>query len=129
MRMFTRGALIAFIVLCICLSLSALADQLPTMMEKDIYPGTTYVDYAGQTFRFVTSVTLHIKMVPKGASVIQFSFKARHSAGGQGGPGQVSGDSQVNIFWQNWNSGIYEGPPPAEEWMGMLNTESGYTEK
>ena len=127
MRMVTK--VFVTTILLIALSVPAFADQLPVPLEKDIIPGITHLSYAGQSFVFETSVLIHVSFVSKGFTFIELKFKTQPAAGSRGGASQASPDDQIAIHWNEWEVDIYTGPPPLEEWEGILHTESGFTEK
>jgi hypothetical protein len=129
MQTLRRFPLLALFLAVIFLPSLVLSDQLPTKVEKDILPGITYVTYGGQNFRFDTSVAIHVTFLQKAPNLIEMTFKVRSGEGMQSGPSSTSGAEDITILWENWNSTIYEGAPPSGEWVGMLNTESGFTEK
>jgi hypothetical protein len=127
MRMLTK--LFVTAILLLALSAPAFADELPAPLEKDIFPGVSHVNYAGQNFTFNTPVPLHVSFVTKGFTIIELKFKVYPSAGSRGGASQASPDDQIAIYWNEWSVNVYAGPPPLEEWEGLLHTESGFTEK
>lgn len=125
----TVAKLLVTIVLLIAFSAPAFADQLPAPLEKDLFPGTTSLSYAGQNFVFKTSVPIHVSFVSKGFTLIELKFKVQTAAGGRGASSNSSPDDQIAIYWNEWGVDVYNGPPPIQEWEGILNTESGFTEK
>lgn len=127
MRMATKVFVIT--ILLIAFSAPAFADQLPAPLEKDLFPGITHINYAGQSFVFETPVLLHVSFVSKGFTLIELKFKVQPAAGGRGGAALASPNDQIAIYWNEWDVDVYTGPPPPEGWQGILNTESGFTEK
>jgi hypothetical protein len=101
---------------------------MPAPLEKTIFPGQSTILYAGQTLKFTTDVPLKLSLVPMGPDKILMKFKAHPGYTGDGSAAPLS--TNVFVFWDNWNNEIYNGPPPmGEAWEGLLNTESGFTEK
>lgn len=116
-------------ILLVALSVPAFADQLPAPLEKDLLPGITTISYAGQSFVFETAVPLHVSFVSKGFTLIELKFKVYSTAASRGGALPASPNDQIAIHWNEWNVDVYTGPPPLGVWEGILNTESGFTEK
>jgi len=98
-------------------------------MEKDIPPGITTLTFSGQTFRIQTTVPLHIILGLKSQNRIRMAFRAADGSGSGMGSASASSGDDVSIYWVDWATDIYTGPPPEEEWSGILHTESGFTEK
>lgn len=107
------------------LPVMAASDQLPAPLEKTILPGTTTISYAGQNLRFTTEVHLRVKLLA--ISPTQTAISVRVHGGIPVNP--APGDDAVEIYWSNFDEDLYSGPPPTEEWGGVLNSESGFTEK
>lgn len=119
---------VASVVLAVLLApLALLADQLPAPLEKKITPGVTTIAYAGQNLRFTTDVALVIRFDAMSATQIKLTVKAYGSTS----PSAASGTTDLNIYWENFNTDIYTGPAPpsSQPWEGVLNSESGFTEK
>jgi hypothetical protein len=126
MKAVTRLLVVSVVLATILVPLTLFADQLPIPLDKKLSPGVTDVTYAGQTLRFSTPVPLVIRFEPQTITQIKLTVRAYGSpAGGAQG---VSG-GQLSIYWQNWDTDVYSGPPPSADWEGILNTESGFTEK
>ena len=125
-RIVVAGLLLAAVLL----PLAALADQLPAPLEKKITPGITNIQYAGQDLRFTTSVSLIIRFDAVSATKIRLTVKT-YGSSGTGGPSAASSTSELSIFWENFSTDVYVGTAPStsESWEGVLNTESGFTEK
>lgn len=121
--------LVAAVALAIVLMpLALLADQLPAPLEKKINPGVTTIEYAGQTLRFTTPVSLIINLDPISTTQIRLSVR---TYGTTSGPQGAAAATDVNIYWEDFDNDVYNGPPPptSSPWEGILYTESGYTEK
>lgn len=119
-RVLIASALLAMLVT----PLAIMAGQIPEPAEKKVVAGTTTIDYAGQTFRFTTPVALKVKFEP--LSFTQLKLTVSPYAGSV--PSSKS-TSTVEIFWQDTSSEVYNGPVPDPSWTGVLNSESGFTEK
>lgn len=116
-------------LLLLSFSIPCFAEELPAPMEKIISPGVTNVNYAGQNFRFNTTVYIQVSFIPRDFNLIELKFIS-HSATTTRTPAMaVSPAAQISIDWVTWNTTIFSGSPPPEGWTGLLNTESGYTEK
>jgi hypothetical protein len=126
-----KGLIILLVgMLLAAFSIPLFADELPLPLEKDILPGVTYVTYAGQNFRFETTVVIHVSLIPRDFNLIELRFKSARSTSNPSIPAMgVSPNAQISINWENWNSVVYSGSPPPNEWQGLLHTESGFTEK
>lgn len=120
--------LVAGVVLAALLTpLTILADQLPLPLQKKINPGVTTISYAGQDLRFTTAVPLVVRLEPLSTTRIKLTVSAY---GAPAGGGHAAAPADLNIYWENWDSDVYTGPPPtSDDWEGVLNTESGFTEK
>ena len=101
------------------------AQQLPMPMQKIIYPGATTVEYASETLVFTTSVPLAAKFQFVSASEIEVSVRTHSS----GRAGSYAPGNMLRIYWQEEDLWLYDGEPPDEEWIGILQTEGGFTEK
>jgi hypothetical protein len=109
------------------LPLTLQADRLPIPVTTKVRPGVSDVRYAAQTFRFTTPVALVVRFEPVTTTTIKMTVRAysQSSSGSQAPLG-----TNLNIHWQDWGTDVYSGPPPYESaWEGLLNTESGFTEK
>jgi hypothetical protein len=122
-RLLVAGIAVALLVT----PLAILADQLPAPLEKKLSPGVTTVDYAGQSLRFTTAVPLVVNFSAISETLIRRQVRSYGAAGG----GQGSAAANLNIYWENWDNDVYDGPapPPSAPWEGVLNSESGFTEK
>ena len=125
MKTFPKTILAGIFVALILFPLAAVSDQLPAPLERNIFPGVSVIDYAGQTFTFTTDVPLQVILLPLDQTRIQLKFKFR--GGMPSGSAPVA--ANVEIFWENWDNEIYSGTAPSSWWIGILLTESGFTEK
>jgi hypothetical protein len=119
---------VAIVLVALLLAPSALmSDKLPAPYQTIIDPGQTTIDYFGQQLKFTTDVPLKLNLVPLEPGRLYMKFKALSATGGGGAPAQ--GGDNVEIYWQNWDNELYDGPPPEDPWENVLLTESGFTEK
>jgi len=105
---------------------ASMSDQLAAPLIKTVFPPQETINYAGQSLRFSTDVPLKVQLSVVEPGKVRLVFKAH--------PGQTGGDAPaattVQIFWEDWNNEVYDGPAPMDEaWDGILLTESGFTEK
>lgn len=101
------------------------AQQLPMPMQKIIYPGATTVEYADETLEFTTSVPLDAKFQFISTNEIEITVRTHTS----GRAGSYAPGSMLRIYWQEEDLWLYDGEPPEDEWIGILETEGGFTEK
>jgi hypothetical protein len=125
MRSFSRLVAVASLLALLAVPFGVFADQIAAPVEKKVQVGTSVVHYAGQSLRFTTPVALIVKLSPVSAT----EFRLVVSEYGANGPS--AGYLVVEIYWEDFGSDVYTGPPPpeSEPWDGVLNTESGFTEK
>lgn len=124
MKILPKAFLASVFVVLLLLPLVAESDQLPVPLEKTLLPGVTTLNYWGQTLRFTTDVPIRVSLLAIGEGRIRLQFSRYGSL-----EGGASGTSDVLIQWENWDNEIYSGPAPDDPWSGILNTESGFTEK
>jgi hypothetical protein len=124
MKTLPKILLVGLFVALVLFPLAAVSDQLPAPLERTLFPGVSVIYYANQTFRFTTDVPLQVILLPLDETRIQLKFKARG-----GFQGESVAATTVEIFWDNWENEIYSGSAPISWWMGILLTESGFTEK
>jgi ABC-type glycerol-3-phosphate transport system substrate-binding protein len=108
------------------ISVAAVAEQLPAPKTEAIFPGVTKVLYAGETFVFTTTVKLSAKF--EAAYPDRIQIKVKTSATLRDGMALAPGD-MVRIYWEDGDETLYNGMPPENEWIGMVLTEGGLTEK
>lgn len=128
MKALSRVVLAMVLVALLMVPSASMSDRLPAPYQTVVPPGQTQIDYAGQILKFTTDVPLKVSFLPLEPGKIKLTFKALPQRDG-GGNVPASGWDNVEIFWENWNNEIYDGPPPEDPWQGILLTESGFTEK
>lgn len=125
MKALSRLLLIGVILAALIVPFTAISGELAAPIETSVPPGVTTLHYAGQDLKFTTDVALKIELSAPEPGKIQLIVKARGVP-----PGASSANTEVQIYWENWDNEIYAGPPPVgEPWSGILLTESGFTEK
>ena len=125
MRVVTGTILALMLVVALVSPGFLMAQQLPMPMQKIIYPGVTTVEYASETLVFTTSVALVAKFQFVSTSEIEVTVRTHSSGrGGASAPGNL-----LRIYWQEEDLWLYDGEPPEDEWIGILQTEGGFTEK
>jgi hypothetical protein len=112
-------------VVGLALAVAAVAEQLPVPKTEAIFPGVTRVSYVGETFVFTTTVKLSAKFEVLSDNQIQIKVKTVLSAREMASlaPGEM-----LRIYWEDGDQTLFEGTPP-EEWIGIVLTEGGLTEK
>lgn len=126
MKTFSTILAASLLLTVVLLPIGAHGDQLPAPMVKKIPAGTTVVQYYGQALRFTTQDPLRLQFDPLSPETFRLTVRVM---GGGSGPG--AGYNVLDIFWTDFGTTVYNGPPPPsnEPWQGVLNTESGFTEK
>jgi hypothetical protein len=109
-------------------AVSAFGDSLPMPVEKKIPAGETTIQYAGQSLRFTTSVTLFVRLEPLSETRIQFRVKLYPGQPMPSGPAGSS-ENNIEIHWLNYGTDIYEGGAPSGVIEGVLNTEGGFVDR
>jgi hypothetical protein len=106
-------------------AVAAFAEQLPVPKTEAIFPGVTRVNYVGETFVFTTTVKLSAKFEVISDNQIQIKVKTALSPREMGAlaPGEM-----LKIYWEDGDQTLFDGTPP-EEWIGIVLTEGGLTEK
>jgi hypothetical protein len=104
-----------------------IAQQLPVPKTVAVFPGVTDVDYAGQTFIITTPVKLSVKFETISWTEIRITVKTGPSH--RSGPSPAPTQQILQIYWEDGDEIIYEGEPPSEEWIGIVLSEGGFTEK
>ena len=106
-------------------AMAAYAEQLPVPKTEAIFPGITRVNYVGETFVFTTTVKLSAKFEVISDNQIQIKVKTAMSPRDMMAlaPGEM-----LRIYWEDGDQILFDGTPP-EEWIGVVLTEGGLTEK
>lgn len=120
------------VTLCLVMALLVLpaapvSGQLARNVEKAVFPGSTTVQYAGQTFVFNTSVHLRVNLRMLSQTRIEMTVRTMSYEI----PQEVYGTPALTIEWMNFNETVYDDDPPSisTPWTGVLDTEAGWTEK
>lgn len=125
MRTLPRIVSASLLLAIVLLPLGVFGDQLPAPMVEKVSVGTTVVQFYGQNLRFTTPEPLRVQLDPVDATHFRLTVRVM---GGSGGPG--AGYEILDIYWTDFGTTVYNGPTPSgEPWTGVLNTESGFTEK
>ena len=129
MRRLTGAIIVGLLVALLAVPVGLFAQQLPVPVEKSVFPGTTTLQYAGQTFVFTSSVQLRVSFKANTDKEIEITVRAAASRSTDPYSSTGSQTEQLVINWKNFNEDIYNGNPPTQPWTGVLNTEGGWTEK
>ena len=115
-------------VLALLVPSIGLGDQLPAPLEKKINPGISSVSYMGQTIRFVTPAALLVKCDPEDTTHFRMSVSLYP---GTPVPNSVGSNAEnLNIYWTNYSTEVYNGGVPmGEPWTGSFNTEGGFVDR
>lgn len=124
-----RTTLLALAVLALVVPSIGFGGEMPVPLEKKVLAGTTTINYAGQTLRFTSSVTLLVKCEPE--SPTRFKMTVVLYPGTPPPPGvQTFVAETIHIYWSNVGTDVYSGGVPvAEPWTGWLNTEGGFVDR
>jgi hypothetical protein len=126
MKVLMRLLVVVVVLAAVLAPLGVSADRLPAPMEKKLSAGIHTINYAGQDLRFTTPVVLMVRLEPLSTNQIKLTVTGYGTSSGAQG---VSG-VDMNIYWENFQSDVYDGPAPINtQWTGVLYTESGFTEK
>lgn len=117
-------------VILVLIAVTALAKDVPAPLTKKIPPGITTIEYAGQQVRFSSEQGLIVQFKSLDAIRIQLTVRpyGPPAVSGQGGGEYSTTGTSVDIYWENFGSEIYNGSL-TEPYEGILNSESGFTEK
>ncbi len=123
-----RTIIAALALLALLVPSVGLGDQLPLPLEKKITSGTTTISYMGQTLRFTSPVALLVKCDPETTS--RFKLTVSIYPGTPQVPNSTATTENLNIFWSNYGTEVYNGGlPQFEPWSGWLNTEGGFVDR
>ena len=112
-------------VVGLVVAMAAYAEQLPVPKTEAVFPGITRVQYCGETFIFTTTVKLSARFEVISDNQIQIKVKTLLSPRDLTAlaPGEM-----LRIYWEDGDQTLFDGTPP-EEWIGVVLTEGGLTEK
>lgn len=127
-RLLPRMSVLALGLALLVCAVSAYGDQILMPLETKVRVGETTVDYAGQSFRFTTSVPLFVRFDSISSSQIQYKVKVQ---AGYPIPSAPAGtvENSVEIYWVNSATDIYSGGAPSGTLEGILNTEGGFVDR
>lgn len=125
MRKYSRALIALIVAVSLVTPVLLSAEQLAAPLDKKLSPGTTPVQYAGQTFVFTTNILLRVKFQMVNSTQFELNVTALNYTPGAAGPGGPA----VSIFWDDNNDQIYDGDPTSAGWTGVIDTEGGWTEK
>jgi hypothetical protein len=127
MKALSRLVVVSVMLAVLLVPLATMSDQLPAPLIKTVFPPQETIYYADQTLKFTTTVPLKVDLIALGPGKVRLKFKAAEI---RGGASAAPSAMTLQIYWENWDNEIYNGyPPTTEPWDGILNTESGFTEK
>lgn len=127
-RILPRIGLIALGLVFLFGAVSAFGDSLPMPLEKKLPAGETTIEYAGQQLRFTSSVPLFVRLEP--ISQTQIQYKVRVYPGHPIPSGPVgTAENNLEIYWVNVGTDIYDGGAPSGTIEGILNTEGGFVDR
>lgn len=124
MRLFLRAVVASLLIVLLAAPAALFADQLLLPRDVVILPGVTTIEYGGHAFVFTTNAQIKAKFRLLG-NTVEMRVKAVYNVPSSG-EGATS-VQYVNIYWNNQDETVYEGT--AEEWIELLFTEGGFTEK
>jgi hypothetical protein len=127
-RLLPRIGLIALGLVFLFGAVSAFGDSLPLPLEKKVPAGETVVEYAGQQLRFTTSVPLYLRLEPISATQIQYRVKVYPGNPIPNGPVGTA-ENNLEIYWVNVGTNVYDGGAPSGTIEGVLNTEGGFVDR
>lgn len=119
-------AILAVALVTLWGSMPCVADQLPAPKTESVFPGITKICYANETFVFTTTVKLSatFEYLPSNEVRIRVRTNIAVHEGMSLAPGQM-----MRIYWEDGDELLYDGLPPDGEWIGLVQTEGGFTEK
>jgi hypothetical protein len=127
-RLLPRIGILALSLALVLGAASSFGQGLPLPLEKKIPAGQTTIDYAGQTLRFTTSVTLYVKLEPISLTQIRYTVRVYPGVPLPSGP-VGSAENNLEIYWVNVGTDVYEGGAPSGTIEGILNTEGGFVDR
>lgn len=127
-RLLPRIGLIALGLVFLFGAVSAFGDSLPLPLEKKLPAGESTIQYAGQSFRFTSSVPLWVRLEPVSETRIQYRVKVYPGHPIPSGPVGTA-ENALEIYWVNVGTDIYDGGVPSGTIEGTLDTEGGFVDR
>ena len=115
------------LVVLLC-AVSAFGDGIQMPLEKKILAGESSVEYAGQTFRFTTSVPLFVRFDSVGPTKVQYKVRVQVGYPLPSAPAGTA-ENTVAIQWVNVGEELYNGGAPSGWVEGILDTEGGFVDR
>jgi hypothetical protein len=117
--------ILAVVVVLAMVYVPCQGDQLPMPVTEMVFPGTTRITYADQTFVFTTEVRLSATFVYKSPGEIHIRVKTA-APPERLAPGL---EQAFRIYWEEKDEVIFDGLTSGGGWTGIVRTEGGMTEK
>jgi len=126
MKAVSRVLTAGLVLVLLAMPLAVMSEQMLVPMEKKIPAGTTVVNYAGQSLRFTSPVSLVAKFQP----ISDVNFRLTVHVYGEPAPNASSGEF-FELVWEDYQKEVYNGPPPppSDPFSEIFLSESGFTEK
>ena len=109
-------------------AVSAFGDGIAVPLEKKLPAGESYVEYSGQTIRFVSSVPLFVRFDSVSPSEIQYKIRVQTGFAIPSAPIGTT-ENTLAVHWVNIAEDIYNGGIPSGTLEGILNTEGGFVDR
>jgi hypothetical protein len=125
MRRFAVAILAVALVIQV-VPLQCLGDQLPAPKIESVFPGVTRIIYADETFVFTTTVRLSATFEYLPTNEIRIKIKTNvpiHQSMA------MAPAPAVRIYWEEGDEILFDGALPDGEWIGIVQTEGGFTDK
>jgi hypothetical protein len=121
MKNLSRRLALALGLAAVLWPVASFSQEVPVEEEVKGGGATSYLSYAGQTFKLTSSVPVKIKFESISLTRIHVEFKAST-------PGGIPG--RMSLYWVNFAVMVYQGEIPVDEpWVGDLNTEGGFVDR
>ncbi|HXV14793.1 MAG TPA: hypothetical protein VEC56_11365 [Candidatus Krumholzibacteria bacterium] len=127
-RLLPRMAVLALGLALVLGAVSSFGQSLPLPLEKKIMAGQTTIEYVGQSLRFTTTVPLYVKLEPVSLTQIRFTVRVHPGYAIPNGP-VGSAENNLEIYWVNVGTDVYEGGAPSGTIEGVLDTEGGFVDR
>lgn len=102
------------------------SDQMAVPVDRALMPGTTTINYNGETLVFTTNVVIRLQLRALSSTTTQVRFMVHPTQ--SGGSSASSGNETLEILWQRGGD-TWVGDPPDGDWGELELTEGGWTEK